>query len=135
MLSKATAAYPSPQLKEVMAFAMAKDQVEVEYAQYAKNPNRHLYLMEEEAFIGIELKDASRCEIRHIAVAGDCRNSGTGLRMIEDIIKLHGIQEIFAETDVDAVGFYRKIGFNIKSLGEKYPGRERFYCTKTLPSK
>lgn len=135
MLSKASAANPSPQLKELMAFAMAKEQVEVEYAQYVKNPNRYLYLMEEAAFIGIEMKDASRCEIRHIAVADDYRGRGIGSRMIEDIIKLHGIQEISAETDVDAVGFYRKIGFNIKSLGEKYPGRERFYCVKTLPSK
>ena len=135
MLSKATAAYPSPQLKELMAFAMAKEQVEVEYAQYVKNPNRYLYLMEEAAFIGIEMKDASRCEIRHIAVGIDCRSSGIGSRMIGEVIKLHNIQEIAAETDVDAVDFYRKIGFNIKSLGEKYPGRERFYCAKTLPSK
>ncbi|WP_281863298.1 GNAT family N-acetyltransferase [Planomicrobium okeanokoites] len=134
-MSKATAAYPSPRLKELMAFAMAKEQVEVEYAQYVKNPNRHLYLMEEAAFIGIELKGATHCEIRHIAVAETSRNTGTGSRMIEDVIKRHEVQEIFAETDVDAVGFYGKIGFNIKSLGEKYPGRERFYCAKTLPSK
>ncbi|MCM3609710.1 GNAT family N-acetyltransferase [Planococcus sp. MERTA32b] len=135
MLSKAAAIRPSPQIKRLMAFAMAKERVEAEYDQYVKNPNRYLYLMEEAAFIGIELKDASRCEIRHIAVGIDCRSSGIGSRMIEEVIKLHNIQEIAAETDVDAVGFYRKIGFNIKSLGEKYPGRERFYCAKTLPSK
>lgn len=135
MLSKATAAQPSPQLKELMAFAMAKERVAMEYAQYVEIPDRRLYLMEEEAFIGIEMKDASRCEIRHIAVAGNCRDRGIGSRMIEQVIKLHGIQEIFAETDVDAVDFYRKSGFNIKSLGEKYPGRERYYCAKTLPSK
>lgn len=135
MLSKAAAPKPSLELKELMAFAMAKEQVEVEYAQYVKNPNRHLYLMEEAAFIGIEMKDASRCEIRHIAVGIDCRSSGIGSWMIKEVIKLHNIQEIAAETDVDAVDFYRKIGFNIKSLGEKYPGRERFYCVKTLPSK
>jgi ribosomal protein S18 acetylase RimI-like enzyme len=33
-----------------------------------------------------------------------------------------------AETDGDAVGFYRRIGFGIESLGEKYPGRARFRC-------
>lgn len=135
MLSKASAAKPTPQLKKLMAFAMSKERVEAEYAQYLKNPNRHLYFVEEAAFIGIEMKDASRWEICHIAVAGELRGNGTGSRMIEEVIKLHGIQEIFAETDVDAVGFYRKNGFHIKSLGEKYPGRERFYCAKTLPSK
>lgn len=135
MLSKAAAPKPSLELEKLMAFAMAEEQVEAEYARYIEDPNRNLYLMGEAAFIGIDLKDASRCEIRHIAVGVDCRSSGIGSRMIEEVIKRHEVQEIFAETDVDAVGFYRKIGFNIKSLGEKYPSRERFYCAKTLPSK
>ena len=94
MLSKASAANPSPQLKELMAFAMAKEQVEVEYAQYVKNSNRHLYLMEEAALIGIDLKDASRCEIRHIAVGVDCRSSGIGSRMIEEVTKRHELSLI-----------------------------------------
>lgn len=135
MLSEAGAADPSPQLKELMALATVAERVEAEYAQYLEDPKRHLYLMDEEAFIGIEMKDASRCEIRHIAVAGNTRSRGLGSRMIGEVAKLHGISEIFAETDADAVGFYRKNGFKIKSLGEKYPGRERFYCAKTLPSK
>ena len=33
-----------------------------------------------------------------------------------------------AETDKDAVDFYRKLGFSVTSLGEKYPGVERFHC-------
>jgi len=135
VLSKASAANPGPQLKELMGLAMAMERVEAEYAQYLEYPKRYLYLMDEEAFIGIEMKDAARCEIRHIAVAGNSRSRGLGSRMIGEVAKLHGIREIFAETDVDAVGFYRKNGFKIKSLGEKYPGRERFYCAKTLPSK
>ncbi|GAA0394735.1 hypothetical protein GCM10008933_26940 [Paenibacillus motobuensis] len=36
--------------------------------------------------------------------------------------------KIIAETDQDAIGFYSKIGFEIHSLGEKYPGVERFQC-------
>ncbi len=35
---------------------------------------------------------------------------------------------IYAETDNDAVNFYWKYGFEITSLGEKYPGVERFLC-------
>ena len=34
-----------------------------------------------------------------------------------------------AETDRDAVDFYRSCGFTIESLGEKYPRIERFLCT------
>ena len=33
----------------------------------------------------------------------------------------------------DAVEFYRKLGFSIESLGEKYPGVERFRCTLQRP--
>jgi hypothetical protein len=29
---------------------------------------------------------------------------------------------------MNAVNFYRNIGFEITSLGEKYPGVERFQC-------
>jgi hypothetical protein len=36
---------------------------------------------------------------------------------------------IVAETDEESVQFYRNIGFIIRSLGEKYPGVERFLCT------
>lgn len=32
---------------------------------------------------------------------------------------------ITAETDHDAIAFYRRYGFEIQSLGEKYPGVER----------
>ncbi|WP_268921683.1 hypothetical protein [Metabacillus sediminilitoris] len=35
---------------------------------------------------------------------------------------------ITAETDKEAVVFYRNYGFKITSLGEKYPGVERFLC-------
>ncbi|EOR21192.1 N-acetyltransferase GCN5 [Niallia nealsonii AAU1] len=38
---------------------------------------------------------------------------------------------ISAETDNDAVGFYRKNGFKITSLGEKYPIVEWFLCIYT----
>jgi ribosomal protein S18 acetylase RimI-like enzyme len=33
-----------------------------------------------------------------------------------------------AETDSEALAFYRRIGFRVESLGEKYPGVERFRC-------
>jgi hypothetical protein len=36
---------------------------------------------------------------------------------------------VYAETDEEAADFYRNIGFTVESLGEKYPGIERFKCT------
>lgn len=135
MLNKAEAKDLTPQLRQLMAFAMSEEKVEEEHACYVENPNRYLYLAGNEGIIGIELLPDSRCEIRHIAVSEDSRRSGMGAEMMEETIRRHSPKEIFAETDRDAVAFYRKTGFHIKSLGEKYPGRERFYCAKILPSK
>ena len=39
-------------------------------------------------------------------------------------------QWIEAETDADAVGFYEQVGFTVTSLGESYPGVERFRCVR-----
>ncbi|MNW71139.1 hypothetical protein D3C74_508110 [compost metagenome] len=48
--------------------------------------------------------------------------------MISEVSRTAGIETITAETDREAVGFYRSTGFPITSLGEKYPGVERFAC-------
>lgn len=40
---------------------------------------------------------------------------------------------IIAETDDDAVGFYRKVGFSVLPLGDKYnTGINRYLCTLTI---
>ena len=41
---------------------------------------------------------------------------------------------IVAETDHDAVGFYAANNFAITSLGEKYPGVERFQVHLRAPA-
>ena len=41
---------------------------------------------------------------------------------------------IVAETDKDAVGFYSAIDFTITSLGENYPGVERFRVHLEAPA-
>lgn len=53
--------------------------------------------------------------------------------MIDELLMLEHLTELIAETDRDAVEFYRKYGFEIHSLGEKYPGVDRFHC-RLLPS-
>ncbi|PTX64852.1 hypothetical protein C8P63_10170 [Melghirimyces profundicolus] len=46
-----------------------------------------------------------------------------GRKIIREWILEEGMREVTAETDRDAVGFYRRLGFEIRSLGERYPGR------------
>jgi hypothetical protein len=48
--------------------------------------------------------------------------------MVSELIEEFQITHLEATTDSDAVGFYRRSGFKIESLGEQYPGVERFRC-------
>nr|WP_301173380.1 GNAT family N-acetyltransferase [Brevibacillus nitrificans] len=56
------------------------------------------------------------------------REHGYGSQLIDLLIQKYKRKMIAAETDQEAVGFYRKYGFQIKSLGEKYTGVEQFHC-------
>ena len=70
-------------------------------------------------------------ELLHIAVVPARRGEGFGRLLIDLLMQGQGLRELVAETDADAVGFYRSCGFSIASLGEKYPGAERFLCTRS----
>jgi ribosomal protein S18 acetylase RimI-like enzyme len=65
-------------------------------------------------------------EILNIAVSEKERNHGIGRNMIDAVAKTH-IMAIEAETDDDAVGFYRKCGFEASAI-QKYNTR-RWVCT------
>ncbi|HDR8172507.1 GNAT family N-acetyltransferase [Bacillus cereus] len=87
-----------------------------------------LHRYEEKACIGIEIIGANKARICHIAVLPQYRHKGIALQMIKDVLRMHQLTYLEAETDDEAVEFYKKIGFQVKSLGEKYPGIERFQC-------
>lgn len=78
--------------------------------------------------MGIRCLLPHEAEIRHLAVKASWRGRTIGSAMIAEIAGWDRVELIRAETDQDAVGFYRHAGFEIKSLGEKYPGVERFEC-------
>ena len=84
-------------------------------------------------FIGFRFQPPDDAVIRHIAVRRDHRGQGIGRQMILYVYNTYGLSVIFAETDHDAVEFYRKVGFTVESLGEKYPGIERFACKLKRP--
>jgi len=62
----------------------------------------------------------------HIAVPARLRGRGIGRRLLAEVLTTVGATEIFVQTDTDAGGFYRARGFAVSSLGEMYPGVERF---------
>jgi hypothetical protein len=54
--------------------------------------------------------------------------------LVEAIREHFGSNEMAAETDAEAVGFYKRCGFRMQSLGEKYVGTERFWCVRACGS-
>ncbi len=83
-------------------------------------------------FIALRLSAPGEAEIRQIAVHSRHRRRGIGRQMVAAACQVHGLRTVSAETDRHAVGFYRRLGFVVSSLGEKYPGTERFSCRLTL---
>jgi MFS family permease len=79
--------------------------------------------------IGLEVTDPQQAVIQHIAVAPERRRHGIGRRILQQAAAMLGVTHLTAETDAGAVDFYRRCGFTVKSLGERYPGVERFLCT------
>ena len=76
----------------------------------------------------MEIIGANKARICHIAVVPQYRHKGIAVQMIKEIVRMYQLTYLEAETDAEAVKFYKKMGFQIKSLGEKYPGIERFHC-------
>jgi hypothetical protein len=68
--------------------------------------------------------------ILHIATGEDIRLTGIGRQMLTAVKAANpGQLRLTAETDNDALGFYLANGFMSESLGQKYPGVERFEVT------
>lgn len=82
--------------------------------------------------MGIGHVGQGRAVIEHLAVAPEYRGQGLGRALVEQGGALLGLDEVEAETDSEAVGFYRACGFVVESLGEKYPGVERFRGVKKI---
>lgn len=78
--------------------------------------------------IGLFLAGAGEAVIGHIAVAPAYRLRGIGRSLVDDALRRFELSALTAKTDATAVGFHRSCGFEIRSLGELYPGVERFRC-------
>jgi len=106
-----------------------------EYEHYRNDKSRILLGKIENGelvgLIGIVYQTENEIELKHIAIKFSKRKQGLGKKLIKEFMQENPIRRIEAETDMDAVDFYRKVGFQIISLGEKYPGVERFKCILT----
>ncbi|MFD2700037.1 GNAT family N-acetyltransferase [Paenibacillus shunpengii] len=105
--------------------------IQAALAMYKDNDSAQLLGLEDEgqlvALIGLE-QDGSKVMIKHLAVLPENREKGYGRGIISEMISSLQPETVMAETDEEAVDFYRNVGFVVYSLGEKYPGVEHFRC-------
>jgi ribosomal protein S18 acetylase RimI-like enzyme len=121
-------------VRELLAYAVYPDPEQLESAvrRYAADDHDEIYGLDAEgeliAIAGIALDEERRLEVKHLAVHPEYRGQGYGRGIILELIALKAPTAVSAETDEEAIDFYRNIGFSVTGLGEKYPGVERFLC-------
>ena len=77
--------------------------------------------------------EQKKIEIIGIAVDVSVRGKGIGSYMINQVLKGYDLISVYAETDNDAVGFYRNNGFRIVEFSETYDDETvvRYKCELT----
>jgi N-acetylglutamate synthase-like GNAT family acetyltransferase len=121
-------------IQELLSYAIFPDPERMEKAikLYQSEPALELYGHEEDdeiiGVVGFIVHTNHTLELKHIAVKPEERSKGYGRGLILQLLEAKQPAVIEAETDEDSVDFYRNVGFSIISLGEKYPGVERFKC-------
>jgi len=78
--------------------------------------------------IGMVYNDGSRGVIAHLAVHPNTRRQGIGRQLIDNAVAALELEDIEAETDQDAVDFYRACGFETQEIESQHPGVRRFRC-------
>ena len=71
-------------------------------------------------------------EILGIAVRKDLRGKGIGKEMVCQVMETEHLKRITAQTDDDAIGFYRKSGFEAERVVIEYPNGSvvRYNCIR-----
>jgi ribosomal protein S18 acetylase RimI-like enzyme len=121
------------QFMDLLAYSVFPDEDKLisTVNEYESNHNFEIYgYMEEQeviAVIGVENIETS-VYIHHLSVHPDYRGLGYGRGVLMELIDYKKPEQLIANTDEEAVDFYRSVGFSISSLGEIFPGAEKFRC-------
>jgi ribosomal protein S18 acetylase RimI-like enzyme len=127
-------------MPELLAAAVGGDRDRADHIveQYHRDPGLVLLRAsiggELVGVVGYTVKDTD-VVVLHKATREDFCRSGVGRQMLQAVCEATPNHfRLVAETDSNAVGFYIANGFLAESVGEKYPGIERFHV-HTLASR
>lgn len=98
---------------------------------YSKEQGR-FYIAEDGepiGIIGVRRVDNAFVEIMHIAVKADYQKKGVGKQLIDYVNQAERVDQIVAETDYEAVEFYKKLGFKVEEKEDVVTGFVRYTCT------
>lgn len=129
-------ATPDRAIQTILAQAMSAKSIGRELAIYRNSPERELFSWVEQdrpvAAAGLR-RTGDTAELLHIATAADFRHQGFASRLVYELMSRFGLQALCAETDDDAVDFYRRTGFEVTQVPSPWP-RARYRCVlrKTL---
>src|ERR1700752_4186404 len=82
------------------------------------------------ACAGAEQHPEATIGINSIAVAPERRNRGLAKALIDALAERRRADRVVAETDDDAVGFYRRCEFTVEDKAPSF-GRRRYWCVRT----
>ncbi|MBT2283259.1 MULTISPECIES: GNAT family N-acetyltransferase [Paenibacillus] len=123
-----------PEVQELLSYSVFPDPDHLNRAlqQYVEKDELQMAGYEDEGqligLIGYEKTGTSEVTIHHISVLPENRFKNYGRGMISQLLATYNPDRLIAETELEAVEFYRNTGFVVYSLGELYPGVERFRC-------
>ncbi|RUT28139.1 N-acetyltransferase [Paenibacillus zeisoli] len=124
----------SSEISQLLEYAVYSDENALADAvkRYQTEKEIELYALEHEGelvgLIGYVLDDQNALNITHLAIVPEHRNQGYGRAIVLEALYEAKPERIIAETDEDAVDFYRNIGFVVLSIGRLPNGIERFRC-------
>ena len=83
--------------------------------------------------MAVSFIEQKKVEILGIAVDLSVRGKGIGSYMINQVVNDYGLLSVYAETDIDSVGFYRNNDFSIVEFSEIYGDEPvvRYKCELT----
>ena len=112
----------------------SRDSMRLWAVRYQGDPRYRLYGIRRGirviGLVGCYREASFRLEITHIAVERRSRRQYLGTQMLGFLTLMYKDTDMTAYTDDDAVGFYRRVGYQVESLRELYPARTRYRCTR-----
>lgn len=76
--------------------------------------------------IGIKL-NKNTATIKHISILEEFRKQGIAKKLVQHVMDHSSLEIVTAETDKDAVGFYRSLGFKCEEFSTEYGIRYKCY--------